>query len=390
MASYTRVVFTGSTDTIYLTFDYLSKEHVQVKVGGAVVPSSAYTWLSSSQIKLSGGSPSAGTIGEARRVTPKGALVTYSPGNLDAGDLNISTLQPLYVSEERADLQEDLEFSVWLSAGQHPGGTILVGTSGQMLLFDASGNIVPGPTADQIASAQAYAEAAATFNPANFYTRAQADARFYTKDYLDGAFYTRSAVDTALSDKASLGALTSGLSGKVSKSGDTMTGYLVLAGGVAVGAATPSTNPQLQLRRSNGVQAGDVTFSIAGDALYIQAYNTSGALVNYLSASSVTAGLCTLNGSQIITAANIGTYAPAPTVSQVQNAMTALYPLNLGAYAFLTYTGTTALPAGNSVAGSSLTYGPGGTSVISGTWRCMGEIASGAGSARSSLFLRIA
>lgn len=175
MASYTRVVFSGSTDTINLTFPYLSREHVTVKLGGVLVPSSGYTWLSNSQIKLLAGNPSAGTVGEARRITPTAALVTYSPGNLDAGDLNISTLQPLYISEERADVLGDLTFSAWLTANQQAGGSITKGTDGQMLLFDASGNIVPGPKGDQIALAQAYAEAAAasaaaaaTWDPANY------------------------------------------------------------------------------------------------------------------------------------------------------------------------------------------------------------------------------
>jgi hypothetical protein len=102
-------VASGSTDTFSVPFPYLDKTHVQIKRAGVLlVVTTDYTWVSASSIQLVAGNPAAGTIIERRRVTPVEPLTTFSPGNLDTTDLNVSELQPLYVAQEAADAVTDL------------------------------------------------------------------------------------------------------------------------------------------------------------------------------------------------------------------------------------------------------------------------------------------
>lgn len=160
MASFNRVVFSGSTNVINVPFPYLDKTHVQVTVGGTLLASTAYTWPTDSQIVLTAGNPAAGTIGVAQRVTPSAALVTFSPGNLDDSDLNVASLQPLYLGEEARDNSTDALTRAWVTSALQTGGLITKGSDQQTAIFDASGNIIPGPDAGDIADAEANAAVA--------------------------------------------------------------------------------------------------------------------------------------------------------------------------------------------------------------------------------------
>ncbi len=103
MTSFNRVAFSGATDTINVPFGYLDKSHVKVLLNGTALSSTGYTWPTDGQVKITAGNPSAGTIGEVRRVTPEGPLVHFEAGNLDPNDMNTASLQPLYVAVEARD-----------------------------------------------------------------------------------------------------------------------------------------------------------------------------------------------------------------------------------------------------------------------------------------------
>lgn len=153
-----RVAASGSTSTFSVPFPYLDKAHVQVyRAGVLLVVTTDYTWPTDSTIQLVAGNPAAGTIIERRRVTPVAPLTTFNPGNLDTTDLNVSVLQPLYLAQEGCDIGLDIVVRGWFTANYGDGGTITVGDDGELLMWDAGGNVVPGPSATDI---QGYAAAA--------------------------------------------------------------------------------------------------------------------------------------------------------------------------------------------------------------------------------------
>jgi hypothetical protein len=153
-SSFTRKTFGGSSDTIDLTFPYLNKNHVSVTLNGV---SAAFTWLTASQIKLSGGNPAAGVIGEARRTTPEGPLVDFEPGNLDSDDLDTAALQSLYISIEAKDNIGDFLSRAWVTNLFGVGGSIAKGAEGSLAMFDINGNLYGGVFGIDIANAAANA-----------------------------------------------------------------------------------------------------------------------------------------------------------------------------------------------------------------------------------------
>lgn len=217
MASFNRVTFSGSTDTISVPFGYLDKSHVVVSLNGVVLASGAYSWPSNGQVKITAGNPAAGVVGEARRVTPASPLVNFEPGNLDTDDLDTASLQAIYIAEEAKDSTSDINTRVWYSAGFQTGGTITKGSLDVVPKFDAAGNLIPGPSVAEVSTAQAYAVAAlgyrneaenfsiaaATFNPANFYTKTQADGIFATITSVSGSIAT---INNALGNRVQVDA----------------------------------------------------------------------------------------------------------------------------------------------------------------------------------------
>lgn len=106
MASFNRVVMSGGSNLLAVPFPYLDKSHVRVSLNGNLLPSTKYTWVTGSQLDLTDGNPSAGAVVIVRRVTPTTPIVTLVPGNLDVNDLNIASLQALYLAEEARDNAE--------------------------------------------------------------------------------------------------------------------------------------------------------------------------------------------------------------------------------------------------------------------------------------------
>lgn len=154
-----RSTASGSTADFSVPFSYLDKTHVQVRLNGVLKTYLVdYTFTTNSIIHFAAGNPTAGTVVERKRVTPTDPLTNFSPGNLDTGDLNVSILQPLYVAQEGNDAAADILLRAWFTASFGNGGTITVGPDGTILIFDASGNVVPGPNASDI---EGFADAAA-------------------------------------------------------------------------------------------------------------------------------------------------------------------------------------------------------------------------------------
>lgn len=140
----------GSTDTFTVPFPYLDKTHVKVLINGVLLTSLEYTWPTDGTIKITAGNPSAGALVERRRETPKDAIVTFFSGNLDTSDLNVSNLQPLYLAQEADDDAADALFRGWFTKGFLSGGTIEKGAEGDVVAFDANGNLVAYPPVSDV------------------------------------------------------------------------------------------------------------------------------------------------------------------------------------------------------------------------------------------------
>jgi hypothetical protein len=107
MASFNRVVFSGSVDTISVPFPFLDKSHVHVYLDGAELPSTAFSWPSNGQVKITAGAPAFGVVGIVKRITPEQPITVFSGGNLDVTDLNVASFQPIYLAEEAKDISVD-------------------------------------------------------------------------------------------------------------------------------------------------------------------------------------------------------------------------------------------------------------------------------------------
>jgi hypothetical protein len=176
-SSIQRTAASGSTAVFSVPFPYIDKSHVQVRVDGVLLATPAdYTWPTSSTIQLTAGNPTAGTVVERRRATPVDPLTNFSSGNLDSGDLNASLLQPLYVAQEGADAALDALTRAWFTANYGDGGTITIGANGTTLMWNADGDVVEGPSADDIVAAEAAALAAQASATASAQSAADAAA----------------------------------------------------------------------------------------------------------------------------------------------------------------------------------------------------------------------
>lgn len=155
--SFTRKVFNGASDRIPVAFPYLDKSHVKVYLDGVLQASNTYSWPTDGEIQLNV-TPASGVVGYAPRTTPEEPITVFSPGNLDVTDLNVASLQPLYLAQEARDLGLDTQLRGWLTANSGEGGTITLGSEGSLLGFDGDGNLIPVVDAGDIGSAQGYAE----------------------------------------------------------------------------------------------------------------------------------------------------------------------------------------------------------------------------------------
>lgn len=100
--SYVRYTGNGTTTNYTFPFNYLSADHVKVRVNGALVP--GYTFLNSSTVKFDV-APTTGAVIEIRRETPKDVpIVNFQDGSvLLERDLDLLALFDLYLAQESAD-----------------------------------------------------------------------------------------------------------------------------------------------------------------------------------------------------------------------------------------------------------------------------------------------
>lgn len=99
--SYVQTLGDGTTKQFSFEFEYLSKSHVTMSVDGVDVP---FTWLSTYTVVADTAPPDQSVV-EVRRTTPRDAiLVEFVDGStLLADDLNVSTLQAFFLSQEAFD-----------------------------------------------------------------------------------------------------------------------------------------------------------------------------------------------------------------------------------------------------------------------------------------------
>ena len=102
--SYNQYNGDGSTRAFNLDFDYIAKDHVEVRVDGFTVP---YTWLDTYRVQTAT-APANGAIVDVRRVTPRdGILVEFMDGSvLVETDLNLATIQSFFLAQESFDQGE--------------------------------------------------------------------------------------------------------------------------------------------------------------------------------------------------------------------------------------------------------------------------------------------
>jgi len=100
--SFTQYLGTGSTTNFGVPFQFLSRDHVEVRVNGTPV---AFSWLSDSMVTVSP-APANGAVVEVRRNTPKThILVDFVDGStLTEGDLDTAALQAFFLAQESFDL----------------------------------------------------------------------------------------------------------------------------------------------------------------------------------------------------------------------------------------------------------------------------------------------
>ncbi len=287
-------VETGSMspgDTQPVSFAFRKRDEVFVMVDGVDVPSNFYEWVNDGLIRALNGFPN-GTVTRIERRTPVAGYESSQSGSsvYDWQGANANFRQSLFVIQEYADKEarrneqieevteyvEGMEQAVQ-AAAQSAADANLAASSAAANAAEAVSDVLHQAQA----AAEAAEEAAARadqFDPLHFYTKAQADATFltsstaqtdfYTKSQINttlGNYYTKTAVDTALAQRDTA------IGNKVAKSGDTMTGPLVLSHNYAqIKYSYPNVGEWLVYLNSNGELlfrwgANDVKFSIRPD-----------------------------------------------------------------------------------------------------------------------------
>lgn len=99
-------VIVVATDTAAVPFPYLDRNHVILKVDGALVNAADYEWTSSTTIALLVGEFQIGETVVVQRITPaEEAYIQFTEGQLEAKDLNDAHTQLLYIMQEVYDGQ---------------------------------------------------------------------------------------------------------------------------------------------------------------------------------------------------------------------------------------------------------------------------------------------
>jgi len=133
---------TGVASPYAVTFPYLSKDHVEVRIGG-VLQTSGFSWINSSTISVN--APVGINNVDIRRNTPAQLPeVVYSDGStLTNTDLNLETTHLLYISQETSDrIEDNNNRTIHYPVGEvntHGDLPLAGGRAGMILAFDAEG-----------------------------------------------------------------------------------------------------------------------------------------------------------------------------------------------------------------------------------------------------------
>jgi hypothetical protein len=209
--AYSRVVIPGDGTTTQITASFalgvISQSDVKVNVtgendGAGNIIYRDYTLITPTLYDVQG---TPAPVGEfyvvERRVSKEELVVDWeSQEPITEENLNIMQKQAIMISHEALD---NTVSSLVMEDGSE-GATIARGTAGTLPMWSAGGQLIEGPTADEVENAQAYAGAAS----------AQATA---------AALAASAAAASAANAAAALGT-------KVDKAGDAMTGDLNMTG----------------------------------------------------------------------------------------------------------------------------------------------------------------
>jgi hypothetical protein len=127
----------GSQTTYNIIFPFLDRDHVIVKFGGSIQPTSAYTFLSDSQISLVSPASNGVTV-RVQRITPQTVQTDFVGGViLPEANLDDGYLQMLYHTQELQDLYDEAV-----------AGAIATATLTSTVLNNLTATIAPAVTDD--------------------------------------------------------------------------------------------------------------------------------------------------------------------------------------------------------------------------------------------------
>lgn len=157
--SWIDLVASGGQQNFAVPMGYLSRDHISVYINSVLT--TAYTWNSSTIVRLDSGATNGDTI-RIRRVTPiDEAIVDYSDGSLlGENDLDSSVLQALYNAQEVADSTTGVSLADdTIAAATAAAASAAAALASQTAAETAEGNA--SASADAAAASAAAAEAAA-------------------------------------------------------------------------------------------------------------------------------------------------------------------------------------------------------------------------------------
>ncbi len=141
--SYNQYSGNGTAKVFNLTFPYIHRDHIEIKVNGY---DQKFSWNSPTQVELLT-APAKGDVIDIRRVTPRDKVMVkfQDASTLVETDLDLSTIQVFYIAQETLDLGE-------ASMGVTPDGSFSA-------LFRRISNVLD-PVLDQDAATKKWVETA--------------------------------------------------------------------------------------------------------------------------------------------------------------------------------------------------------------------------------------
>jgi hypothetical protein len=189
MTTILRSVASGATATFPISYEYLDKSFTQVRLDGVLLTSDDFTWPDNGNITLTGGAPNAGALVERRRVTPAGALTSFSPGNLDSADLNVATTQARHIAEEGRDTAGDVAARAIIAVPPGTGYDLPGASAGKLLGWNADGTGLENKTAAAFGAVEIITDLAGATDenvPSALTAKAYADTKAPLKTSLTG------------------------------------------------------------------------------------------------------------------------------------------------------------------------------------------------------------